>query len=109
MNDELSFTFFRLLPFLRAHWHDLDSVEADGRVSLEELIFAKHRYRDEGRHVWKDLVDDAIVRYPALCAAHADDDTYIQEMEKGISLTDLHAYESKVLDIALKCELTISA
>lgn len=102
MADELRFAFFRLLPFLRKHWKNLDVARRDGRVTIYELYLAREKFRAEGREVWQNLVDDAIDRYPALCSAYSDTSTYLQELEKGISLRDLDAYERNVVDEATR-------
>lgn len=97
--DEHQFVTQVMLPFLRAHWSEIDTTGAgngagigDGRLSKEELEAARDKATESGKFDMANILTELIFRYEAICKAYGDGFDQSREANFGISPDDVSVY-----------------
>ncbi len=103
-NAELEFSVVKqaIIPFLRENWLEIDLPEQesgfpDGRLTMDELVFAYEKAKANGKIVDAYVLKQRIARYPQICRAHDDGYWVVDEEKLGISEEDISVY-AQLLD-----------
>jgi hypothetical protein len=95
--DEYRYFTEIVIPYLKAHWDEIDLVETtsgerDGHLTKAELESARDHARERGDDEAADILHELIMRYDVICSAYPDSDCGIAETTIGISPADVSVY-----------------